>query len=194
MNDANLAHVFTRVCGQRFTYTALHKRKPANFDATLTARTIEHCIMLSVVSAVSAVRTTLHKRKPVNHHATLTAWPIEFCITFSLVSVVSALLAALHKRKPVNHNATLTTTAIKLGIMFSLVLAVSALLTAQSNETTKVWVLYGILDRNQSRVSGPFRSARIRSDSCVSCQIHLVIPNPPTCFTQMLRGEASEKN
>merc|ERR1712110_132497 len=40
-------------------------QKPMNYIATLTARTIEICIMFSLVSAVNALLTALHERKPI---------------------------------------------------------------------------------------------------------------------------------
>ena len=71
-----------------------------SYFATLTARTIEMCIMFSLVSAVSALLIALHERKLMNYIATLTARTIQICIMFSLVSAVNALLTALHERKP----------------------------------------------------------------------------------------------
>ena len=61
-----------------------------NYIATLTARTIEICIMFSLVSAVNALLTALHERKPINYIATLTARTIEMCIMFSVVFAVNA--------------------------------------------------------------------------------------------------------
>ena len=84
--------------------TALHERKPMNHIASLTARTIEICIMFSLVSAVNALLTARHEQKPMNYIATLTARTIEICIIVSLVSAVNALLTALHERKPMYCN------------------------------------------------------------------------------------------